>query len=57
MPTETAYKSKVPINAKKICDLQKILQYVPHEYSSFYDEIVSWPTTEEDVVLTDTEES
>ncbi|PSN41383.1 hypothetical protein C0J52_17510 [Blattella germanica] len=57
MPTETGYKSKVPINAKKICDLQKIVQYVPHEYSSFYDEIVSWPTTDEDVVLTDAEES
>lgn len=56
MPTETAYKSKVPMNAKKICDLQKILQYVPYEFSSFYEEIVSWPTTEEDV-LTDVEES
>ncbi|PSN38009.1 hypothetical protein C0J52_26446 [Blattella germanica] len=42
MPQEKAYyDGKVPINAKKIQDIQKLVKYVE---LSFYEGILKWPT-------------
>lgn len=47
LPTNRAYEgSKVPINRKKVEDIRKVMQYVPLEFSKFYDEILSWPVDE-----------
>ncbi|XP_063224104.1 uncharacterized protein LOC134531946 [Bacillus rossius redtenbacheri] len=41
IPVQKAYPAKnVPINAKKIIDLKKVLRYVPGEHRDFYDEII-----------------
>ncbi|KAJ8867439.1 hypothetical protein PR048_031241 [Dryococelus australis] len=39
---------KVPINAKKISDLKKVLRYIPAEDTDLYDEIIQWPAKEKD---------
>lgn len=44
-PTDKAYKSKKPINIKKIDDIRKLMPYVPEERMSFYNAILEWPTT------------
>ncbi|XP_063216697.1 uncharacterized protein LOC134527714 [Bacillus rossius redtenbacheri] len=49
IPVQKAYPAKnVPINAKKIIDLKKVLRYVPGEHRDFYDEIIQWPTKQTD---------
>lgn len=45
LPTETAYTGKIPINYKKMDNLKKLVQYVPDDKKHFYDELVLWPTT------------
>ena len=42
-----ASSDQVPINIKKIGNLQKVLQYIPYTYRPFYDAIVrpTWKTT------------
>lgn len=42
-----AYNGKVPINHLKIADIAKVKQYIPAEFTEFYDEILQWPTTNE----------
>ena len=37
----------VPIKRVKLQDIRKLMQYVPDEFSGFYDELMSWPTTDE----------
>ena len=37
----------VPIKRMKLQDIRKLMQYVPDEFSGFYDELMSWPTTDE----------
>lgn len=39
--------NKNPINHKKIEDIKKLLQYIPHEYTSlwFYSALMEWPST------------
>ncbi|CAH1114661.1 unnamed protein product [Psylliodes chrysocephalus] len=41
-----AYDGKVPINEKKMADLNKLAKYIPAEYQDFYTEVFAWPTTE-----------
>ena len=36
----------VPIKRVKLQDIRKLMQYVPDEFSGFYDELMSWPTTD-----------
>ena len=45
LPITTAYDSPLPINHKKIADINKIMQYIPEEKKGFYDSIGHWPTT------------
>lgn len=44
---DRAYNGKVPINHLKIADIAKVKQYIPAEFTEFYDEILQWPTTNE----------
>ena len=37
----------VSIKRVKLQDIRKLMQYVPDEFSGFYDELMSWPTTDE----------
>ncbi|KAK9890237.1 hypothetical protein WA026_010350 [Henosepilachna vigintioctopunctata] len=37
---------KVPIKLAKIKDIQKLMPYIPHEFVQFYNEILQWPTSE-----------
>ena len=37
----------VPIKRVKLQDIRKLMQYVPDKFSGFYDELMSWPTTDE----------
>lgn len=47
LPTTQAYpRGQVPINTKKINDLNKLKEYL-HGYEDFYNEILAWPTTSE----------
>lgn len=44
---EKAYSNdKVPIKATKKQDLAKVIQYIPSEYHSFFNEILAWPSTD-----------
>lgn len=45
LPTEPAYRARIPINEKKINDVKKIITYIPTEKRDFYMDIVAWPTT------------
>lgn len=47
LPTDLAYpEGRIPINKKKIDDIRKLLNYIPHddEIQDFYKEILAWPT-------------
>lgn len=44
LPKAMAYNGHVPINGKKLADLQKIVHYIPEEYKEFFTEILAWPT-------------
>lgn len=35
---------KCPINDKKIKDIEKLMKYIPENYTLFYQEILNWPT-------------
>ncbi|KAJ4452321.1 hypothetical protein ANN_03841 [Periplaneta americana] len=41
---QARYINRVAIKKKKIEDVGKILQYIPQEYLSFYEERQTWPT-------------
>lgn len=45
LPSELAYgiHGKKPINFKKIQDISKIIQHIPDEHRSFFDDILQWP--------------
>jgi hypothetical protein len=43
--TDEAYNAKLPINVKKLEDLNKLLPYIPDDKRLFYDVMVTWPTT------------
>ena len=46
-PTEPAYTAPLQINNPKVDDLKKIVyKFIPREFRSFYDEIISENTTE-----------
>ncbi|KAG8303911.1 hypothetical protein J6590_107089 [Homalodisca vitripennis] len=47
IPSTAAYNDRVPINIKKMNDLKKILQYIPDEKKWWYEEIYTWPTTDQ----------
>ncbi|CAH1100206.1 unnamed protein product [Psylliodes chrysocephalus] len=40
-----AYADKVPINKKKMANLNKLAKYISAEYQDFYTEVFAWPTT------------
>ncbi|KAG8329016.1 hypothetical protein J6590_097103 [Homalodisca vitripennis] len=43
--TTLGVMEKVPINKKKINDIQKLRNYIPEEvFEEFYSEIFEWPT-------------
>lgn len=42
LPTARAYGQMVPIKAKKVLDIKKILRYIPAEHKGFYDTVVAW---------------
>lgn len=46
IPTDKAYKKKIPINHKKIQDVAKIVTYIPDEFKKFYEVVITRPTTE-----------
>lgn len=47
LPDEVAYPlHKVPIKPAKINDIKKLMPYIPHEFLEFYNEILAWPTSE-----------
>ena len=47
-PQNVSYPlGNVPIKRVKLQDIRKLMQYVPDEFSGFYDELMSWPTTDE----------
>lgn len=46
LPTASAYNGKVPIKKPKIDDVRKIIQYIPDEHKAFYEERLTWPTTD-----------
>jgi hypothetical protein len=47
LPSKKVYtEGKVPLEAKKREDIQKIIQYVPTEFSEFYESFRQWPTSE-----------
>lgn len=46
LPDLPAHKGKIPINAKKIADIKKLIQYIPEEKKEFYHKLFDWPTTE-----------
>lgn len=48
LPAEPAYTGKIPINSKKMDNLKKLVQYIPEDKISFYDELILWPTTNND---------
>lgn len=48
LPTTFAYTDKIPINSKKMDHLKKLVQYVPEDKKLFYDELILWPTTNND---------
>lgn len=39
---------KVPIKKAKIEDLKKICCYIPEDHIHFYNDIISWPTTQDE---------
>lgn len=45
-PNERAYNGKVPIKAKKLEDLMKVLTYIPEEDQEFFEQFKEWPTTD-----------
>lgn len=46
LPVEKAYNGPVPINIKKIEDLRRTLQYIPHTHKDYFVNIVeNWPNT------------
>lgn len=48
---DKAYKNGyVPINSKKIKDLQQLFQYIPEEYKDFYSDIMARPTSDEEML-------
>lgn len=56
LPTEKAYRDKVPINTKKIEDIKKVVKHIPSEFRSFYNEIVTdWPTKTTETIEEDAE--
>jgi len=55
LPTTKAYNTgKVPINKKKIDDLKKLSEYTT-DYSDFYNNILSWPTSAQEEGMDDSE--
>lgn len=38
--------AKVPIKKLKVEDIKKVLSYIPEDHGSFYNEILLWPTME-----------
>lgn len=50
LPDTKAYPNGfVPIKKKKIDHLRKLYDYIPNEHIPFYDEILNWETTDEEV--------
>lgn len=48
LPVEKAYNGPIPINAKKIEDLRRTLQYIPHAHMQYFVNIVeNWPKKNE----------
>ena len=48
LPDKVAYPlEKVPIKFAKLNDIRKLLPYIPHDHSEFFNQILDWPTTED----------
>ena len=46
LPDKVAYPlEKVPIKLAKLNDIRKLLPYIPHEHSEFFNQILECPTT------------
>lgn len=45
-PTENALITKNPINSKKIEDIKKVMKYISEDHKTFYDILITWPTTD-----------
>lgn len=48
LPRGKVYNGKIPIKVKKVEDVRKIVQYIPHQKQGFYNSITTWPTTQND---------
>ncbi|CAH0558634.1 unnamed protein product [Brassicogethes aeneus] len=48
LPSKFAYNSKIPINKKKLKDIQSVFQYIDEEHDEFYQDILQWPTKEKE---------
>lgn len=44
--TQEVYADEIPINEKKIKDVNEVGQNISDEYDNFYKELLEWPTTE-----------
>lgn len=42
LPTTPAYDQVVPIKAKKVLDIRKIVHYIPEEHRGFYQQVLGW---------------
>lgn len=42
LPTTQAYQEMLPVKAKKLLDVRKIVHYVPEDCLAFYQQILSW---------------
>lgn len=42
-PFQKAYKTRIPLNSKKVQDVAKIIRYIPLDYQWFYHNIIHWP--------------
>ena len=48
LPTKPAYAGKISINYKKMKNLKQLVQYIPEDKIFFYNELMLWPTTNDD---------
>lgn len=48
LPGKKAYNNKIPIKNNTVTDIMKCYNYIPQEFKEFYNEILKWPTAEND---------
>jgi hypothetical protein len=49
LPTSSAYENdRLPIKVSKMNDIKKSYAYIDHGYRKLYDDIITWPTSNDD---------